>query len=496
MMQIAERLVRELDAWTGEGLTAKFWWRDDDAVSDTPQLRRLLDIARGTGMLLALGVVPERADDSLVSLVAGAPCCVWQHGWGHHFHTAGEFGEGRPLDRMTHDAMCGQRALDRLFGPAGWQRVFVPPNHLISMPFKTALPRLGYLGLSAGGELTPHLAGVVEQNAEIDVMNWPEGTLLDAETVFGMVADQLKARRLGEVPVGRPVGILTHHLVFNDEALDFVSRLFLLLSSHAAVELMPADALFGRIPHAPESRPTSAQPNLDRATADITVVVTSCGRQDLLIRTLDSFLKYNTYPIREFVVMEDGDARTNVALEERYQAHNFKWLATGRRIGQIAAVDMAYCAIQTEYIFHCEDDWEFYAPGFIEKSLCVLNHNAEILQVWIRAISDTNNCPVMDYLFFAGDVAYRLIQPGYHSQEWGVWHGFSFNPGLRRRRDYQLIESFGALDPLHEKQSYEVEREVSALYLKHGFFSAILADDDGRGYVRHIGWGRRVGEPT
>jgi hypothetical protein len=45
------------------------------------------------------------------------------------------------------------------------------------------------------------------------------------------------------------------------------------------------------------------------AASDVTLVLTSCGRQDLLERTLDSFFVYNTYPIREFIVIEDGDGK-------------------------------------------------------------------------------------------------------------------------------------------------------------------------------------------
>src|SRR5271170_1236016 len=47
-------------------------------------------------------------------------------------------------------------------------------------------------------------------------------------------------------------------------------------------------------------------------TSDVTVVVTSCGRQDLLERTMDSFLKYNRYPISKYIIVEDsGDVSMN-----------------------------------------------------------------------------------------------------------------------------------------------------------------------------------------
>lgn len=499
MAIVDQELQDELDTWAVEGLTARFWCRDDDAVSDTPQLRRLLDVARVSGIVLAVAVVAEHADESLARLLSAAECCIWQHGWGHHFHASGEFGDGRPLDLMTSDALSGQRALDRLFGPYGWQRVFVPPNHQIAMPFKAVVPGLGYLGVSAGVQLTPPLDSVVEVNAEIDVMNWPEGKILGTRAICGMIVAQLKSRRAGHTPIERPIGILTHHLVFDEDAWDLLSGLLALLRSHSAVEVVRADRLFEAPiahPQRPATHPASQLPGGGyEAAADITVVVTSCGRQDLLVRTLDSFLAYNTYPVREFVVLEDGDGATNLPLAERYRRHNIRWLSTGARVGQIPAIDIAYRSVETEYIFHCEDDWEFFAPGFMEQSLSVLKHNRHIVQAWIRALTDTNDSPVMDYLFFADEVPYRLMQPGFHSEEWGTWHGFSFNPGLRRLRDYQLIGSFGSLDPSRMKRSYEVEREASAFYKERGFFAAILAGAGGKGFVRHIGWGRRVGEP-
>ena len=38
-------------------------------------------------------------------------------------------------------------------------------------------------------------------------------------------------------------------------------------------------------------------------------------------------------------------------------------------IVSIKSIDSVYSTIDTEYIFHCEDDWEFYDSSFIEKSL-------------------------------------------------------------------------------------------------------------------------------
>jgi hypothetical protein len=39
-------LQRELDRWAESGKTATFWWRDDDAVEETPQLQTLDALSR------------------------------------------------------------------------------------------------------------------------------------------------------------------------------------------------------------------------------------------------------------------------------------------------------------------------------------------------------------------------------------------------------------------------------------------------------------------
>jgi glycosyl transferase family 2 len=243
----------------------------------------------------------------------------------------------------------------------------------------------------------------------------------------------------------------------------------------------------GRLRAATETRPIGT-------AAGVTVVLTSCGRQDLLQRTLDSFLVYNTFPIRELIIVEDGDGVVNQHLARKYRDYPFTWLATDRRLGQVAAIDMAYAKVRTDLVFHCEDDWEFVRPGFVEKSVAVLNQDNHIVQVHLRALDDTQGQPVSDDAFVAEGIPYRRLVFDYDAGEWGVWHGFSWNPGLRRRRDYDLLGSFRSLDPLGTKPAWQVERDAAAFYRDKGFSAAILADNNGRGYVRHLGEARHVAE--
>ncbi|MHC5018667.1 MAG: FkbM family methyltransferase [Planctomycetota bacterium] len=487
-----EALTAELDAWAREGLRARLWWRDDDAASDTPALRRLLALSERVGVSVGLAVIPSRADASLVAALAGRRCEIWQHGWRHDWTRSepggtfshGEFGEGRSLEAMCADAEAGRRAMDALFGPAGWSPVFVPPFHALAVPFKLLLPSLGYRGLSAGPPGTPPAATVPEVNAAVDLIDWSRRRFRGAAPVAEDLVSELRARRWRGAAQGEPVGLLTHHLDMDAAAWSFTEELWDTLTAHPAAEFVDAADLFD-----PAPPPAGPRGPVDGA---VTVVVTSCGRQDLLERTLDSFFSHNTDPVHEVIVVEDGDGAPNAALARKYRDRPMRWLETGRRAGQVAAIDHAYRHVATPYVFHCEDDWEFQAGGFIEKSRRVLEANPSILQVWLRGLSDTNRHPLLDHPFVVGGVHVRLLRHDHDAEPWGVWHGFSWNPGLRRLSDYVRLGGYGALDPDGTMESWQVESAAGEFYRRAGLFGAVLADRDGAGYVRHLGDGRRV----
>src|SRR5450830_1702387 len=97
--------------------------------------------------------------------------------------------------------------------------------------------------------------------------------------------------------------------------------------------------------------------------SNITLVVTSCGRFDLLKRTLETFDLFNTADIREVFITEDsGDEAVRLAIPEHWRSH-CKFLINRPKLGQLASIDLAYESVKTPYIFHCEDDWRFIARG-------------------------------------------------------------------------------------------------------------------------------------
>lgn len=100
------------------------------------------------------------------------------------------------------------------------------------------------------------------------------------------------------------------------------------------------------------------------------------------------------------------------------------------------------------------------------------------MQVWIRDPSDTNGHPYREENGL-------LIANYFHK---GTFHGFSFNPGLRRTRDYLSIGSYSKHTSFDRRNPAKSEIEIGKIYHKKGMKAAILPE----GYVRHTGQNRHV----
>ena len=209
----------------------------------------------------------------------------------------------------------------------------------------------------------------------------------------------------------------------------------------------------------------------------ITFCLISCERPDLLEITLDSFLKFNTAKIEKYIVSEDSAVRM-VALEKKYPFIEFKYNDTGKRYGMMGNLQKAYSFADTEYIFSCEEDWQFYDYGFVEKSLPILQAQKNILQVWLRELNDTNGHPIESPFVTIGGIDCHFATTGFM----GCFHGYSTNPSLKRKCD---VVDFSKII---EGCKNNGEDLVSQYYFEQGFRAVIL----NKGYVKHIGYNRTV----
>ncbi len=216
--------------------------------------------------------------------------------------------------------------------------------------------------------------------------------------------------------------------------------------------------------------------------SNITLVVTSCGRLDLLKHTLESFDRFNTAPVREVFITEDaGDEGVRAVIPVHWKEH-CTFFVNRPKLGQLASIDLAYEQVKTPYIFHCEDDWEFYRPGFVEDSKTILELRPEILQVWLRNyVYDLHvHSPYIRLgarEVIGGVPCYPLIS------DKPEWQSFSLNPGLRRLKEYRLCAPFAG---------YGGEKALSQRYAELNLTAVTLEGDA----VLHTGFGLHVETPA
>ncbi len=217
-------LGNELDLWADAGATATFWWRDDDAVEDTPALGRLLDLRARFEVPLAIAAIPALADGTLARALAEVPAtAVFQHGYAHRNHTPdqrakSELGRERPVPAVLADLSAGRARLDELFGVL-WHPILVPPWNRIDEAVLAALPDEGYRGISAMGarDATDAVPGLRQIDVHVDLIDWPttrgfagDGVVLEAACAH------LRRRRAGAADPNEPTGLMTHHLAHDD----------------------------------------------------------------------------------------------------------------------------------------------------------------------------------------------------------------------------------------------------------------------------------------
>lgn len=216
-------------------------------------------------------------------------------------------------------------------------------------------------------------------------------------------------------------------------------------------------------------------------SSEVTLMLTSCGRFDLLKRTLDSFDKFNTMPIRDVIITEDsGSDAVRDCVPLHWHAHT-RFIVNNPCLGQLQSIDLAYAKIKTLWVFHCEDDWEFYRPGFIEDSLVLLEADPQALQVWLRSYSHDLKVH-SPYVFLGERKVHAAVAFHQLSSRKEDWQGFSFNPGLRRLVDY------------HEHAPYAHhggEKTLSKLYAAQNRYALILENSA----VLHTGFGEHVEIP-
>ena len=243
--------------------------------------------------------------------------------------------------------------------------------------------------------------------------------------------------------------------------------------------------------------------------AKVSVVLTTNGREKELRKTISTFLEFNTCKIEKFILTNDSPTATYLndiknLLEENPLIREVALINDGTNRGQIYRIDQGYSLVESEYIFHCEEDWEFVKSGFIEASIKIMQDD-HVFSTQLHGYKDQQiNSSLLDFLALEkeelciNEQKFKRIQRSWND----TFVGFSFNPGLRRLKDYKNIGSYSKLIKDTDLQPFKdshhrahtthnfnnpkgTELEVIAgrHYEKMGFEFAVTKEQ----YCKHIG---------
>ena len=237
-----DHLRRELDAWGQERRVARFWWRDDDAVAATPALDRLLAMAGTADAPLGLAVIPALEEASLATRLdqwSGA-VRVLQHGFRHvNRAPAGEKKSEYPASLAAGLAIAeldqGMGSLRSRHGPR-FAPIFVPPwNRIADASLLDGLAKAG-MRLSTFRPRDP-AARPLPINTHCDPVAWHDGKrFLGWADAIGALTGHLAARRTSVpgIDPDEPTGILSHHLIHDEETWAFLGAVATVIRDHPA----------------------------------------------------------------------------------------------------------------------------------------------------------------------------------------------------------------------------------------------------------------------
>ena len=225
------RLLRELARWRASGRRPLLWWRDDDARGISPALERLIEIA--DGLPLSIAVIPEDVSPTLAQWLSRKPAVtVSQHGVDHVNRrqpaegSAADYTSAIAPVPLARGILAGRNALEKV----GLEPLFfTPPWNRVEPVLLEALAIAGYRALSGWNGEGADQPGFQRLDTHIDLLRWKGGARFrGAPRIYEALREQLAERR-EHGDYTRPIGLLTHHLDHDEASWSFLESFLGLL---------------------------------------------------------------------------------------------------------------------------------------------------------------------------------------------------------------------------------------------------------------------------
>lgn len=230
----------------------------------------------------------------------------------------------------------------------------------------------------------------------------------------------------------------------------------------------------------------------------VTITMTTCKRNDLLKRTINSFLEcvldYQKYVTKWIIIDDNSSQEQRDEMKQLYPfiTYIFK---TPEQKGHPISMNMLLENVDTKYMFNIEDDWEFFKPdNYIGQMISVFNENNKFGQVLMNVnySEDTKSASSLwgSRMKYSNDGIRYFIHNYYTGNELEkmnkltgmlfsncyYWPHFSFRVGLT---DTSVFKNVGPFDT----KAKHFEMEYAYRYTSKGYLTAFL---DGT-FCGHIG---------
>jgi hypothetical protein len=207
----------------------------------------------------------------------------------------------------------------------------------------------------------------------------------------------------------------------------------------------------------------------------ITLTMTTCRRPALFKRTLEAFfLNCKDRQIISKVIMIDDNSEPHQFNEMiNTLAGYYLEARVMRKIqpGHPQALNLLFDAVETDYIFMLEDDWEAKKPFSLQAGIDIIKQNENIPSVLYRLWKDTK--------MINGVKVHNYNGLKYNSRDINTYPGYTLNPTVQNIK--KIREKCGRFD---EKVKL-FELEYATKYAAAGFHLAMIDD-----VFKHIGIGK------
>lgn len=206
-----------------------------------------------------------------------------------------------------------------------------------------------------------------------------------------------------------------------------------------------------------------------------TVVVTSCGRYDLLDRTIASFDRW--FDADRIIIAEDSADHAGArAFAARHPKVDLR--INDPKLGQMRSIDRLYGEVSTPYVIHLEDDWEFTRAIDLSRIVAMLEARADITVALLAHREYAPRYEERARMMDEQGLRYKYFEHDAHP----LWFSYSFNPSIARMALWREIGPFAR---------FETEEKLSGVLKAQDKRIALLWPPVGA----HIGDDRHVPDP-